>query len=156
MMHSIVLTGSFQFKLEVSKVEREMLLSLPNAIYEAVLNITVYKTEINKLMCTKTPIGVYENLWRLDVLGVIDTVRDDIAIHQDFKDQLKRSKEGQNETRLMWKAKTSLNDCVNTDHMLQNFLQSILFRTIFKATALHCDLPKAFFRYESRNDFETP
>lgn len=71
-----------------------MLLSLPNAIYEAVLNITVCKTEINKLMCTKTPIGVYENLWRLDVLGVIDTVRDDIAIHQDFKDQLKRSKEG--------------------------------------------------------------
>ena len=45
-------------------------------------------------MCTKTHIGVYENLWRLDVLGVIDTVRDDIAIHQDFKDQLKRSKEG--------------------------------------------------------------
>ena len=37
MMHSIVLSESFQFKLEVSKVEREMLLSLPNAIYEAVL-----------------------------------------------------------------------------------------------------------------------
>ena len=49
MMHSTVretnvfedeikdLSGSFQFKSEVSKVERETLLSLPNPNYEAVL-----------------------------------------------------------------------------------------------------------------------
>ena len=54
-------------------------------------------------MWTKTFIDDYENPWRLDVLGVTYIARDHIAIHQDFKDQLKRSKDGWYETGLMWK-----------------------------------------------------
>lgn len=52
-------------------------------------------------MWTKAFIDDYENPWRLDVLGVTYIARDHIAIHQDFKDQLKRSKDGWYETGLM-------------------------------------------------------
>ena len=36
----------------------------------------------------------YKNLCRLDILGVEDIVLDDSAVHQDIKDQLRRSKDG--------------------------------------------------------------
>ena len=51
----------------------------------------------------------YENLWRLDVLGATSIAHDDIAVQQDFKNQLKRGKVGWYETRLMLKdSSTSL------------------------------------------------
>ena len=50
------------------------------------------EVETNKLMCTKTFIDDQENLCRVDVLGVADIARDDVAVHQDFKDQLRRNK----------------------------------------------------------------
>lgn len=39
------------------------------------------EAEWNELMCTKTSISDYENLCWLDVLGVADTVFDDIAVY---------------------------------------------------------------------------
>ena len=50
-------------------------------------------TEINKLMWMKTSIDDNENLCRLDVLGVTYIALVHIAVHQDFKDQLRRSKD---------------------------------------------------------------
>ena len=61
------------------------------------------EAEINKLMSTKTSIDDYVNLCRLDVLSLTDIARDDIAVLQDFKDQLRRSKEGWWKTALKWK-----------------------------------------------------
>ena len=46
---------------------------------------------------------MYENLCRKDVLGVAGIVCNDNAVHQDIKDQLRRSKDGCYETGLMWK-----------------------------------------------------
>ena len=50
------------------------------------------ETKIRTMMCTKTSTDDYENLCKLDLLGVIDIVRDDLAVYQDFKDRLRRSK----------------------------------------------------------------
>ena len=50
------------------------------------------ETKIRIMMCTKTSTDDYENLCKLDLLGVIDIVRDDLAVYQDFKDRLRRSK----------------------------------------------------------------
>lgn len=45
-------------------------------------------------MCTKTSIYDYKNLCRLCVLGVRDIAHDDsAAMHQDFKDQLRKNKD---------------------------------------------------------------
>ena len=66
------------------------------------------ETEINNLMCTKTSKDDYENLSLLEVLlddlvfcrlGATDIARDDIAVHQDLKDQLRRSKDSWYETK---------------------------------------------------------
>ena len=51
----------------------------------------------------------YQNLWRLDVLGVTGIVYGDIAVQQDFRNQLIRRKIRWYETTLMWKdSSTSL------------------------------------------------
>ena len=59
-------------------------------------------------MCTKTSKDAYENLSLLEVLlddlvfcrlGATDIARDDIAVHQDLKDQLRRSKDSWYETK---------------------------------------------------------
>ena len=60
-------------------------------------------TEINKLMWMKTSIDDNGNLCRLDVLGVTYIALVHIAVHQDFKDQLRRSKDCWYKTVLMWK-----------------------------------------------------
>ena len=54
-------------------------------------------------MHTKTSIGDYENLCRLDVLAIRYLARDDSAMHENFKDQLRRNKVGCYETEMMWK-----------------------------------------------------
>ena len=61
------------------------------------------EAEINILMSTKTSIDDYENLCRLYVLSLTDIARDEITVLQDFKDQLRRSKEGWCKTALKWK-----------------------------------------------------
>ena len=61
------------------------------------------EVEINKLMCTKTSIDDYKNLWRLDILSLTDIARDDFAADEDFKDKFRRSKDGWYETGLMMK-----------------------------------------------------
>ena len=52
------------------------------------------EAELNKLMCSKISTDDYENLYRLDILGVKDIVLNDNVVHQDIKDQLRRSKDG--------------------------------------------------------------
>ena len=61
------------------------------------------KAELNKLICIKTSIDDYENIYRFDLLGVVDIARDNSAVHRDLKGQLRRSKDDLYETRLMWK-----------------------------------------------------
>ena len=81
------------------------------------------ETEINNLMCTKTSKDDYENLSLLEVLlddlvfcrlGATDIARDDIAVHQDLKDQLRRSKDSWYETK-DWCGKTILLHCKTTN-----------------------------------------
>ena len=59
-------------------------------------------------MCTKTSKDDYENLSLLEVLlddlvfcrlGATDIARDDIAVHHNLKDQLRRSKDSWYETK---------------------------------------------------------
>ena len=146
-------SGDFQFKAEISKVERETLLSLPNPNYESVLrqhqhlrdikmNDTDTKAELpihlildaseytrtkvqemprveqpgepaaeltslgwvlippgkevelRKLMVIKNSTDDYENLYKSGVLGVTDSVSDKGTMHQEFKEQLRKDKNG--------------------------------------------------------------
>ena len=77
------------------------------------------------MTCTKITIDVYENLYRLDVLGAIDIARDNTAVHQYFKDQLRRSKCCWYETGWMWKDNsTSLqNNKLGSLETLKNLLR---------------------------------
>ena len=74
----------------------------------------------------KTSIDDYGNLCRLDVLVVIDILRDDSTVHQDFKDNMMKSKDGWYETSLMWKNKfTSLqNNKLGSLGKLNNLLRN--------------------------------
>ena len=45
-------------------------------------------------MVTKTFTDDNENLYRLDVLGVTDSVSDEGTMHQEFKEQLRKDKNG--------------------------------------------------------------
>ena len=53
------------------------------------------EVELSKLMVIKTSTDDYENLYRLDVLGVTDSVRDESTVHQEIKEQLRKDKNGQ-------------------------------------------------------------
>ena len=68
---------------------------------------------VHTLVCTKTHLGVlsntpvfrvrddYEQLCRLDVLGLYDNATGDQQnVYSEFKEQLSQSKEGWNETSL--------------------------------------------------------
>ena len=78
-------------------------------------------------MCMKTSIDDYGNLCRLDVLGVIDILRDDSTVHQDFKDKMMKNKDGWYETSLMWKNKftslqnNKLGNLGRLNNLLRNF-----------------------------------
>ena len=61
------------------------------------------EAEIKKLMWMKTFIDDNENLCRLDVSGVTNIALVHIAVHHDFKDQLRRIKDCWYKTVLMWK-----------------------------------------------------
>ena len=45
-------------------------------------------------MVTNTFTDDNENLYRLDVLGVTDSVSDEGTVHQEFKEQLRKDKNG--------------------------------------------------------------
>ena len=65
------------------------------------------EVELSKLMVIKTSTDHYEDLYRLDVLGVTDSVTDSVSdegtVHQEFKEQLRKDKNGWYETGLIWK-----------------------------------------------------
>ena len=64
-------------------------------------------TEIEKstMMLTQASQGDYEDLCRLDVLGLADAPEhDQNTVHAEFKEQLERSPEGWYETGLPWKS----------------------------------------------------
>ena len=50
------------------------------------------EVELSKLMLIKTSTDDYENLYRLDVLGVTDSLIDEGTVHHEFKEQLRTKK----------------------------------------------------------------
>ena len=62
------------------------------------------EVDTQNMFLTQTSIGDYEELCRMDVLGLQDTpIGDQEVVHQEFLEQLKRSPEGWYETALPWK-----------------------------------------------------
>ena len=62
------------------------------------------EVDIENMFLTQTSAADYEELCRLDVLGLEDTpIGDQRVVHQEFLEQLKRSPEGWYETALPWK-----------------------------------------------------
>ena len=62
------------------------------------------QVDIENMFLTQTSVADYEELCRLDVLGLEDTpIGDQRVVHQEFLEQLKRSAEGWYETSLPWK-----------------------------------------------------
>ena len=62
------------------------------------------ETDLNSMFLTQTSVADYERLCRLDVLGLEDSPPgDQETVHAEFKEQLKRSREGWYETGLPWK-----------------------------------------------------
>ena len=60
--------------------------------------------DIENMFLTPTSVADYEELCRLDVLGLKDTsIGDQRVVHQEFLEQIKRSPEGWYETALPWK-----------------------------------------------------
>ena len=58
----------------------------------------------NMMLLTQTSQSDYEDLCRLDILGLADTPEHDQSmVHAEFKEQLQRSPEGWYETRLPWR-----------------------------------------------------
>ena len=62
------------------------------------------EVDLQNMFLTQTSIGDYEELCRMDVLGLEDApTGDQQVVHQKFLEQLKRSPEGWYETALPWK-----------------------------------------------------
>ena len=62
------------------------------------------EVDIENMFLTQTLVADYEELCRLDVLGLEDTpTGDQRVVHQEFLKQMKRSPEGLYETALPWK-----------------------------------------------------
>ena len=60
--------------------------------------------DIENMFLTSTSVADYEELCRLDVLGLKDTsIGDQRVVHQEFLEQIKRSPEGWYEAALPWK-----------------------------------------------------
>lgn len=58
----------------------------------------------NTMLLTQTSQSDYEDLCRLDILGLADTPEhDQRMVHAEFKEQLQRSSEGRYETGLPWR-----------------------------------------------------
>ena len=62
------------------------------------------EADLTKILLTRTTLSNYENLCRLDVLGLKDhPAGDQDNVYQEFKEQLERIPEEWYETELMWK-----------------------------------------------------
>ena len=62
------------------------------------------EVDSQNMFLTQTSLGDYEELCRMDILGLQDTpIGDQDVVHQEFLEQLKRSPEGWYETALPWK-----------------------------------------------------
>ena len=48
--------------------------------------------KLSELMVIKTSTDDYENLYRLDILGVTDSISDEDTAHHKFKKQLRKDK----------------------------------------------------------------
>ena len=63
------------------------------------------EVDLTNMLLTQTSVVEYENLCRLDVLGLEDhPTGDQQNVYKEFKEQLGRSQEGYYETGLLWKA----------------------------------------------------
>eukprot|EP00112_Aurelia_sp_Birch-Aquarium-sp1_P000960 Seg1093.6 transcript_id=Seg1093.6/GoldUCD/mRNA.D3Y31 product="hypothetical protein" protein_id=Seg1093.6/GoldUCD/D3Y31 len=63
------------------------------------------EADLSSIYLTRSSTADYEDLCRLDVLGLEDRASDDQAtVFEDFKEQLTRSPEGWYETGLLWKS----------------------------------------------------
>ena len=62
------------------------------------------EVDISSMLLTQTAAGDYEQLCKLDVLGIQDTaIGDQADVYEEFKEQLTRNAEGWYETGLPWK-----------------------------------------------------
>ena len=52
-------------------------------------------------MVIKTSTDNYENLYRLDILGVTDRISDEGTVHHKFKEQLRKDKKKKVGTKLV-------------------------------------------------------
>ena len=162
-MNIVNLKGDFELSTEVTKVEKNVLLTIPNPKYQEMLKshqhlsgitmddkdekaeLPIYviigtnqylkiktktparignqgepiaeltkfgwiiispgtEQDLTSMYLTQTSSGDYEQLCRLDVLGLEDQpTGDQAAIYEEFKEQLIRSDEGWYETGLSWK-----------------------------------------------------
>ena len=59
--------------------------------------------DFTKMLFTKTSMHDYQKLCNLDVLGLQESPNEEQSIYEDFKEQLRQSKEGWYETGLLWK-----------------------------------------------------
>ena len=59
--------------------------------------------DFTKMLFTKTSMHDYQKLCDLDVLGLQESPNEEQSIYEDFKEQLRQSKEGWYETGLLWK-----------------------------------------------------
>ena len=59
--------------------------------------------DFTKMLFTKTSMHDYQKLCDLDVLGLQGSPNEEQSIYEDFKEQLRQSKEGWYETGLLWK-----------------------------------------------------
>ena len=75
-------------------------------------------------MVIKTSIDDYENLYRLDVLELTDSVSDEYNVHQEFK-ELRKDKNGWHETGLIWKDNCSTVSQAGSLGRLRNLLRNL-------------------------------
>ena len=60
--------------------------------------------DVTSMMLTRNSLCDHDQLCRLDVLGIEDSpTGDQMYVHQEFQDQLKRKADGSYETSLLWK-----------------------------------------------------
>ena len=84
------------------------------------------EVDIENMFLTQTSAADYEELCRLDVLGLEDTpIGDQRVVHQEFLEQLKRSPEGWYETALP--GKETITPCQTISWVASNALQPVYF-----------------------------
>ena len=91
--------------------------------------------DMTSMLLTQTSHMDYEELWRLDVLGLSDTPTND-----------QRNLIVSDASARAFEDAPSLNDCLHAGPPLQNKLWSVLVRGRFNPVAVSGDLQKAFLQ----------